>query len=144
MESIYGQTFVFGCLAFNGNWKKKKWTKKKWIKYKQSDFLWSRGDEYSRTIGVGGQGEVGSEEEDRVKEISEEEGREEDVIEKGSEKYSSEEDGREEEGTDVEGIKEMGSWGSSMKSGDANWLKVSLSEVKQEKVKVYPSALTLM
>ena len=32
---------------------------------------------------------MGSEEEDRVKEISEEEGREEDVIEKGSEKYSS-------------------------------------------------------
>ena len=86
---------MFGCLASNGNWKEKKL-----IKYKQSDFLRSRGDEYSRTVGVGGQGEEGSEGEDREKESREEEGREEDVIEKGSEKHSSEEDGREEEGTD--------------------------------------------
>lgn len=95
MLTIYWRTFVLGCLASNGNWKKKKL-----IKYKQSDFLRSLGDEYSRTVGVGGQGEEGSEGEDREKESREEEGREEDVIEKGSEKHSSEEDGREEEGTD--------------------------------------------
>ena len=96
------------CLAawlLIGTGRRKSEEKKKWINYKQSDFLWSRGDEYSRTVGVGGQGEEGSEEEDREKERREEEGREEDVIEKGSEKYSSKE-GSEEEVRRVEGREE--------------------------------------
>ena len=48
---------------------------------KQIDFLWNRGDEDSRTVGVGGQGEEGSEEEGR-----EEEGMGEEVIDEGREK----------------------------------------------------------
>ena len=53
---------------------------------KQIHFLWNRGDRESRTVGVGGQGEEGSEKEGREEEGREEEGMGEEIIDGGREK----------------------------------------------------------